>query len=148
MKLKIILYGVLAAFFFLSSFAIAQPNLDWDVLSSGGTDASSAAFQLDATVGQTATIFTSGGARQVGQGYWNGIPTGCCIGNRGDCNNDGTDANILDLNFLVNRVFRGGPPPVCAEEGDCNSDGTSANILDLNFLVNRVFRGGPAPGPC
>ncbi|HEX2896849.1 MAG TPA: SBBP repeat-containing protein, partial [candidate division Zixibacteria bacterium] len=72
----------------------------------------------------------------------------CCILNRGDCNNDGTDANILDLNFLVNRIFRGGASAVCPEEADVNSDGTPQNILDLNYLVNRIFRGGPAPGAC
>jgi hypothetical protein len=72
----------------------------------------------------------------------------CCIVNRGDCNNDGTDANILDLTFLVDRIFRGGPPAVCPEEADVNSDGATSNILDLTFLVDRIFRGGPPPGPC
>ncbi|HEX2897341.1 MAG TPA: thrombospondin type 3 repeat-containing protein [candidate division Zixibacteria bacterium] len=72
----------------------------------------------------------------------------CCISNRGDVNYDGTDANILDLNFLVNRIFRGGVNPGCPSEADVNSDGTSGNIVDLNFLVNRIFRGGAAPGAC
>jgi hypothetical protein len=72
----------------------------------------------------------------------------CCIGIRGDCNYDGTDANILDLTFLVDRIFRGGPPAPCPEEADINSDGTTSNILDLTYLVDRIFRGGPAPGTC
>lgn len=72
----------------------------------------------------------------------------CCLGNRGDANFDGTNANILDLNYMVNRIFRGGAPYQCPEEADCNSDGTAGNIIDLNFLVNRIFRGGPLPGPC
>ena len=72
----------------------------------------------------------------------------CCISNRGDCNNDGSDANILDLNFLVTRIFRGGPVALCPEEGDINSNGTTSDILDLNYLVNRIFRGGPPPGAC
>jgi len=72
----------------------------------------------------------------------------CCIGNRGDVNGDGTDANILDLNFTVNRIFRGGPAAACPVEADVNSDGTTSNILDLNLLVNRIFRGGPPPGAC
>jgi len=72
----------------------------------------------------------------------------CCIGNRGDINGDDTDANILDLTYLVDYIFRGGPAPGCPNEADVNSDGTSANILDLTFLVDRVFRGGPAPGAC
>jgi len=54
----------------------------------------------------------------------------------------------LDLNFAVNRIFRGGPNAECLQEGDANGDETSLNILDLNFLVNRIFRGGPNPPSC
>jgi hypothetical protein len=73
----------------------------------------------------------------------------CCIGMRGDVNGDGDDANTLDLNFLVNYIFRGsGDPGGCPEESDVNGDGNPANILDLNYLVNYIFRGGPAPGGC
>ncbi|HEX2897417.1 MAG TPA: SBBP repeat-containing protein [candidate division Zixibacteria bacterium] len=73
----------------------------------------------------------------------------CCIGIRGDVNNDGqVNPNILDLNYLVNRIFRGGPTAVCLTEADCNNDNTPQNIVDLNFLVNYIFRGGAAPGAC
>ncbi|MCH7948839.1 MAG: SBBP repeat-containing protein, partial [candidate division Zixibacteria bacterium] len=72
----------------------------------------------------------------------------CCDGNRGDLNGDGDDANILDLTFAVDRIFRGGAASDCPEEADINADGTPHNILDLTFLVDRIFRGGPAPGPC
>ncbi len=72
----------------------------------------------------------------------------CCLGGRGDVNSDGNNSTILDLNFLVNKIFRSGPLPQCAQEADCNSDGNSATILDLNFLVNKIFRAGPLPGPC
>lgn len=76
------------------------------------------------------------------------ITGSCCVGIRGDVNNDGADANILDLTYLVDRIFRGGPPAPCAGEADVNGDGTPSNILDLTYLVDRIFRGGPAPGPC
>ncbi len=72
----------------------------------------------------------------------------CCVNNRGDINNDGTNSNVLDLTYLVNRIFRGGPPAACPTEADVNSDGTTSNVLDLTFLVNRIFRGGPPTGPC
>jgi len=71
-----------------------------------------------------------------------------CAGIRGDINGDGTDANILDLTYAVDRIFRGGPAAVCPIEGDINADGTSTNILDLTFMVDRIFRGGPPPGSC
>jgi len=76
------------------------------------------------------------------------VQCGCCINLRGDPNGDGNEANIIDLNFAVNRIFRGGPPANCFEEGNPNGDGSSLNILDLNYFVNRIFRGGPMPVPC
>lgn len=76
------------------------------------------------------------------------LTTICCVGNRGDLNGDGVDANILDLTFAVDRIFRGGAASDCPEEADINADGTPHNILDLTFLVDRIFRGGPPPGPC
>ena len=76
------------------------------------------------------------------------IISSCCVGIRGDLNGDGIDANILDLTYAVDRIFRGGPPAACPEEGDVNSDGDPTNILDLTFLVDRIFRGGPLPGSC
>jgi len=83
----------------------------------------------------------------------NGIDDNCdgvvdCMSVRGDVNNDGSESNILDLTFLVDRIFRGGPAAACPVEADVNSDGSSSNILDLTFLVDRIFRGGPATGPC
>ena len=72
----------------------------------------------------------------------------CCEGNIGDSNNDGEDANILDLTFLIDFIFRGGIVATCPAEADLNGDGDPSNILDLTFLVNFIFRGGPAPGAC
>lgn len=72
----------------------------------------------------------------------------CCLGGRGDLNYDGTNSNVLDLTFLVDRIFRGGRPAPCPEEGDLNSDGVTSNVLDLTYLVDRIFRGGPSAGPC
>lgn len=73
---------------------------------------------------------------------------GCCHNLRGDLNTDGIDGNLVDLAFLVSRVFRGGPLPTCAGEGDVNADGTPSNVVDLSFLVDKIFRGGPLPYSC
>ena len=52
--------------------------------------------------------------------------------------------DILDLNFLVNYLFRGGAAPAPELIGDFNGD-CNMNILDLNYMVNYVFRGGLPP---
>ena len=66
---------------------------------------------------------------------------------RGDTNND-NNLNILDLTFLVDFIFRGGPPAECPEEADVNNDGSPSSILDLTYLVDFIFRGGQTPVPC
>ena len=73
----------------------------------------------------------------------------CCIGQRGDINNDGDDANILDLTYLIDRIFRGGPVLNCDEEGNLDQDAqANVNIIDLTYLVDYIFRGGAAPPSC
>ncbi|HEX2897095.1 MAG TPA: hypothetical protein VHP63_03490, partial [candidate division Zixibacteria bacterium] len=63
----------------------------------------------------------------------------------GDINNDGTAFNIVDLNFLVNYIFRGGPLPPIIPASDLNGSGGNPNIVDLNIIVNRIFRGAALP---
>ncbi|HEX2897787.1 MAG TPA: PQQ-dependent sugar dehydrogenase [candidate division Zixibacteria bacterium] len=73
----------------------------------------------------------------------------CCTGIRGDVNGDNNNGNIIDLNFLVNYVFRSsGNAGPCLTESDVNGDSSPADILDLNYLVNRIFRGGPEMPAC
>jgi len=60
----------------------------------------------------------------------------------GDANGDGTAGNILDLTFLVDRIFRGGPGSDPPEASDFNCDGGYGNILDLTIIVDFIFRGG------
>lgn len=73
---------------------------------------------------------------------------GCCVGIRGDVNLDGTDADVVDLNYLVNYIFRNGAATPCLQEADVNADGSAVNIVDLNYIVNYIFRSGPTPQGC
>ena len=73
----------------------------------------------------------------------------CCDGQRGDFNGDGKPtSDILDLTYLIDDMFRGGPDPQCSTEADLNSDSAPATILDLTYIINEIFRGGPDMPPC
>lgn len=63
----------------------------------------------------------------------------------GDANADGTGCNILDLTFLVDFIFRGGPRPCVTAAADINGSCTGPNIVDLTYCVDIIFRGGPPP---
>jgi len=80
-----------------------------------------------------------------------------CLGNYDECYvtfNVGTSAlcgdpnydmevNILDVVFLVNAVYKGGPGPGPLEICDVNNDG-SINILDIVRMINFKYKDGPA----
>lgn len=75
----------------------------------------------------------------------------CCNadGIRGDADNNCSTGcvNVLDLNFLINYVFRLGPSPDCPAEGNVDGIGT-INVLDVNYLINMIFRFGSPPPAC
>jgi hypothetical protein len=52
-----------------------------------------------------------------------------------------------EMNNVVDRMFTGGPAPVCVEEADIDGSG-EIDISDLVFLVDYVFTGEPPPEPC
>ncbi len=61
----------------------------------------------------------------------------------GDVNGDGK-VNIDDVIFLVNFLFKDGPPPIPPAAGDINAD-CFTTVSDIIYLLNYLFRGGPAP---
>lgn len=61
----------------------------------------------------------------------------------GDANNDG-EANVGDAVYLINNVFRGGPPPEVPNWADANAD-CAVNVGDAVYIINNVFRAGPEP---
>jgi len=52
--------------------------------------------------------------------------------------------NILDVTFLINYLYKGGPPPDPEASGDANGDG-SINILDVTYLINYLYKDGAPP---
>jgi len=82
------------------------------------------------------------------------IAEGCCIGIRGNANDDPDDKVIIsDVTFLVNYLFGipNGPAPPCIEEGNANGDPDEKVIIsDVTYLVNYLFGipAGPEPPAC
>ena len=69
-----------------------------------------------------------------------------CEYNQSDPNYDGI-TNLVDAVFLVNYLFRNGPPICVEKSGDVNCDG-EVTVADIVYLVNYLFINGPPPGYC
>jgi len=52
--------------------------------------------------------------------------------------------SILDVTYLINYIYKGGPEPNPPEAGDPNGDGNT-NILDITYLINFMYKGGSPP---
>ncbi len=52
--------------------------------------------------------------------------------------------NILDIVYMVNYKFKGGPAPTPLFSGDMDGNCT-INILDIVYLVYYKFKTGPEP---
>jgi hypothetical protein len=61
----------------------------------------------------------------------------------GDVDGDGK-VDLGDIVYLINYLYKGGPPPNPWDAGDVNDDGI-INLGDLVYLINYVFKSGPAP---
>ncbi|MCP4631839.1 MAG: hypothetical protein GY855_02855 [candidate division Zixibacteria bacterium] len=67
------------------------------------------------------------------------IPTFLC----GDLNDD-ENIDILDIVYLINYKYKGGPPPDPLESADVNYD-EEINILDIVYLINFKYKAGDDP---
>lgn len=61
----------------------------------------------------------------------------------GDANGDWI-IDIADVMYLINYLYKGGPPPNPLEAGDANCDGF-IDSGDVIYLINYLFVGGPIP---
>ena len=55
--------------------------------------------------------------------------------------------DMLDLVYMVEFMFKGGPEAPDMGDADLNGSGGIPNIADLTYLVRHLFSGGPAPVP-
>ena len=69
-----------------------------------------------------------------------------CCQLRGDVNDSGL-FDVLDADFMLAYLFRGGDAPACSNNADVdNSD--RIDLLDVDYMVAYLYRGGPAMVPC
>ena len=61
----------------------------------------------------------------------------------GDLTGDGK-VNIADVVFLIDYLFKQGPPPIPPELADFNRDG-AVNSADVVYLIDYLFKGGVPP---
>jgi subtilisin family serine protease len=59
----------------------------------------------------------------------------------GDATGDGV-ANTVDVVYLINFLFLGGPPPDPLSAGDPNGD-CIINVIDIIYFINYLYYGGP-----
>jgi hypothetical protein len=126
----------------------AGEEINWQVISSGGTVGTSTTYTLNGTVGQTAVGTGSSATYGLSHGYWysSGSPTCCLV--RGDAKHDNQIILVDDIVYLVDHLFKGGPAPICPEEGDVKADNGLILVDDIVYLVDHLFKGGPIPPPC
>jgi hypothetical protein len=141
---------------FPCSVAIAQYQIDWWVMGSGGGHSESGSYKLDGTIGQPIVGQSSSANYRIDVGFWVGAaPQGpVCDYVVGDANGNGS-FNGLDVTYSV-AYFKGGPPPPYECEctsgnswfvsGDVNSS-CNFNGLDVTYMV-AYLKGGPPPHPC
>jgi len=124
----------------------AGEQINWQVISGGGTRATSATMVLNGTIGQTAIGTGASASYGLIAGYWQDFGGGGCCVIPGDANHDGS-RDISDLTYFVDFMFGGGPAPICQEEFD-NDGNCSQDISDLTYYVDFMFGGGPDPVAC
>lgn len=122
-------------------------EINWQVISAGGTAGLSTDFILNGTVGQTAIGTDSSTSFIIFPGYWQKTYGDPCCDTPGDANNNGV-LNILDVTFLIGYIYKGGPQPPCMAEADANGDG-KINILDITRIIGFLYIMGipPVCGP-
>jgi hypothetical protein len=63
---------------------------------------------------------------------------------RGDVNRDGL-IDVGDIIYLLNYLFKSGPPPDPLDAGNATCDG-AVDVGDVVYLINYLFKSGPPPG--
>ncbi len=125
----------------------------WDFGNGGSSTEEDPVYAYDSAGAYTVKLVCHRKCYSDSVTYDDYITVGCCV-NRGNVDGQsgpGGPIDVADLSYLVDFLFRGGPPPPCYSEG--NVDGVIGvsgpiDVADLSYLVDFLFRGGPPPPGC
>ncbi|HHI03493.1 MAG TPA: hypothetical protein ENL22_08225 [candidate division Zixibacteria bacterium] len=131
-------------------FSVFEPvgavDISKQVNSSGAVRCNLAGLYLKGAVGQAVVPVCSSGLFYLKSGFFQTymtIDAGQC--HPGDANND-DNFNILDVVYLINYKYKGGPSPtpdeICSGDADCDCE---VNILDAVLLINYIYKSGSPP---
>jgi hypothetical protein len=124
-------------------------EINWQVISSGGTKGTSANYILNGTAGQTAAGPGSSTNYNLSSGFWQVFEGAVvCDCEPGNC--DGLGAlNMLDILYLIAYLYKSGPAPtpytLCSGDPD---ESCTSNMLDILYLIAYLYKGGPMPSTC
>lgn len=119
-------------------------EINWFTISFGGGQSISPSYSMGITIGQTVTGKSSSPSYIINHGFQQNFTTHeVCCDRPGDANGD-ESVNIGDPVYLINYIFKSGPPPFCMNEGDANGD-CAVNIGDPVYIINYIFKSGAPP---
>lgn len=148
---RFVFYLIILFVLVLQSEPLAQNSVrvGRSVIAGGGSKSTTSIYRSSGTIGQTSTGRATTSLYRLGSGFWSGPLSGsCCIGTTGDLNADGKPNTILDLTFIIDKIFRGGSDPICPFEGDLDGNGAPLHVNDMTVMIDFIFRGGDSPVPC
>jgi subtilisin family serine protease len=100
---------------------------------------------MAATCKKTDDWRVGAGRLDAGAAVFLAARSGNCDDVDGDANGD-CFVNYGDVRFLIDFIFKGGPPPPVMNNADANGD-CIVNIGDANYIFAYVYQDGPAPLP-
>ncbi len=149
-----------------SASAVGE-EIIWQVISSGGTQGSSASYGLKGTAAQTAVSTGSSATYNLSHGFWQefGGDAGCCgkytdlpygfwppgyTGNT-NCSSDGK-RTLSDITKLIDHVYISKEPLCCFASGNTNGswdDGDcKITLSDITKLIDAVYISKMLTEPC
>lgn len=126
-------------------------QINWHVISCGGTGGNSVNYSHAGTAGQSATGAGRSLNYQLASGFWPDFsPSSCCVGLTGNIDCDPEDmVDLGDLTRLIDYLFISFDPLCCREEANCDGDPDCIiDLGDLTRLIDYLFISfNPLP-PC